>query len=571
MRALLSWGPAAITGAILFALPFFAFAEEVSELRITMDVRPDASIFVSESVSYDFGEAERHGIYRDMLLSYKDTLGATEEISVSDISVADEFGKPYAFSAARSGGYERIKIGDPDVLVSGTKTYVILYTVHGAVGYFDDHDEIYWNATGNNWEVPIRSVRVAVWTPALAQSYACYQGVVGSTDECASAVSRLDGAGKPMTLFTSEGTLAPGEGLTIGVGLEKGIIAEPTQAQKSWQLLRSLAPLALPFVTLGVLMWLWWKYGRDARGRGTIIPEYDAPAGLSVVAAAEIVNQAVKPADISALIIALAVRGYLRIERIESKTLGVFTLVDYRFHKLEYVGAGTRVEDTQLMESLFGKEVSVLSSELKSNGRLRKALTKIKGSVEAEMVADGYYRARPSYVRGIFLAASVVIVAAFFLFFGAAATPLQAAGFVISGVLVLAFAFIMPAKTRKGALAKESILGLKDYLQIAEKNRLDFHNAPEKSPELFEKLLPYAMMLGVSAAWAKEFEGIYTESPRWYTGGAYPVFSPTVFADDMKSFSTAAAALAAPTSGSGGSGGGGSSGGGFGGGGGGSW
>ncbi len=128
----------------------------------------------------------------------------------------------------------------------------------------------------------------------------------------------------------------------------------------------------------------------------------------------------------------------------------------------------------------------------------------------------------------------------------------------------------MPAKTRKGTLLKEHILGLKDYLQIAEKNRLDFHNAPEKSPELFEKLLPYAIILGVSSAWAKEFDGLMTTPPRWYEGGAYPVFTPVLFADDMNSLNTAVVSAATPAS-SGGSGGGGSSGGGFGGGGGGSW
>ena len=202
---------------------------------------------------------------------------------------------------------------------------------------------------------------------------------------------------------------------------------------------------------------------------------------------------------------------------------------------------------------------------------MRKTFSLISKGVGARMVRDGYYRANPSTIRSAFYVVGGVLIGAAWFIVADIASFADTLVIIVSGVLVMLFGLIMPATTVKGALLKDQLLGLKLYLQIAEKNRLDFHNAPEKSPELFEKLLPYAMVLGVSTAWAKEFEGIYMQPPSWYTGGAYPIFSPTAFADDMNSFSTAAAAVAAPTSGSGGAGGGGFSGGGFGGGGGGSW
>ncbi len=555
---------------LALTLPFFAHAEAVSSVRVAIELRADGSAIVGESIAYDFGDTPHHGIFRDIQLQYKDELGGTESIDVSDISVTDDKNVPQHFETSESGGYEHIKIGDPDTTITGTHAYVISYTVRGVVGYFADHDELYWNATGDQWQVPIESAQVVVWTPVPSTSHACYEGPRSSTQSCDSNV-RLDGTGRPIALFTS-GVLAPGSGLTIAVGLPKGVIAEPTRAQKIWQLIEHNLPLALPPGVLVVLALMWWKYGKDARGRGTIIPEYDAPDGLSLVDAAEIVNQRISAKDLSALLIELAVRGYLTIERIESKTLGIFESIDYRFRRAKPADDSMTEEEQTLYEKIFsGTSESVLASELKKTRALINALSSVKKSVENRMVSEGYYRARPGTVRNAYILAAIALAIVAFFALGAFLTPAAVIGIGISAVLIAIFAFIMPAKTKKGALAYESILGLKEYLQIAEKNRLDFHNAPEKSPALFEKLLPYAMMLGVSTAWAKEFEGIYKEPPRWYTGGAYPIFTPTAFADDLSSFATAAAALAAPTSGSGGAGGGGFSGGGFGGGGGGSW
>lgn len=560
-----------VAAILAMTLPFLASAEAIHSMHITLDVRPDASVAVSEQITYDFEGFERHGIYRTIPLRYADQLGGAEEISISNVAVIDEFGNAIPFDISRSGGTLKIRIGDSDVPVSGVQTYRILYSVQGAIGHFDTYDEIYWNATGNEWEVPIREVHVAVWTPALSKQYACYAGTRGSTEKCISAVSRLDGAGKPVALFAEE-DLEPGEGLTVAVGIEKGFIAEPTAIEKAWRLLMHNLPLALPLVTFAAMYFLWRRYGKDARGRGTIIPEYDAPARLSAADIAAIVNQRVAASDLSAMIVALAVRGYLKIGRIEEKTLGIFKSTDYRFHKLQDADEHLTADEETLITALFpADDTEILSSQLKSNGKLRHALADISKSVETRLVTEGYYRARPAYVRMGFLAVGALFTALAFVFFSAFLTLLGILAIALSGVIVLVFAFFMPALTRKGALVREQILGLKEYLQIAEKNRLDFHHAPERTPQLFERLLPYAMVLGVSTAWAKEFEGIYTQPPSWYAGGAYPHFTPTAFADDMKNFSSAAAAIAAPTSGSGGSGGGGFSGGGFGGGGGGSW
>ena len=557
----------------LFAalVPSAALAERINSFSGTLDVHTDASVSVTETITYDFEGASRHGIFRDVKESYKDALGVMENISITDIQVTDAHGQNYAFTTSESGGYLHIKIGDPNVLVSGVKTYAISYIAHDVIGFFSDHDEIYWNVTGDQWQVPIDSAGVGVWTSVDSTSHACYVGASGSTASCTSE-ARRDGTNKPIVLFTTK-ALQSGEGMTIAVGLPKGVIIEPTRSNRVIRFIEQNGILALPFLVLLILLLIWMKYGKDAKGRGTIIPEYDAPLGISPVVAAEIVYQKVRSSDVSALIIRLAVLGYIRIVRIEQTTFGVFKSVDYEVVKLKAKDDVLSEEDALLFDGLFADgSTSRKMSELKTGkASMRKTFSLISKNVGARMLRDGYYRANPSTIRSSFLVIGGVLIGGAWFIVADIASFADTLVIIVSGVLVMLFGLIMPATTVKGALLNDQLLGLKLYLQIAEKNRLDFHNAPEKSPELFEKLLPYAMVLGVSTAWAKEFEGIYTQPPSWYVGGVYPIFSPTAFADEIDSFSTAAAAIAAPTSGGGGSGGGGFSGGGFGGGGGGSW
>jgi uncharacterized membrane protein len=561
--------------AVIAALtPSAALAERIDSFNGTLDVHTDASVSVTETITYDFEGASRHGIFRDIKESYKDALGATENISLTDIQVTDSNGQNYPFTTSESGGYVHIKIGDPNVLVSGVKTYAISYVAHDVIGFFSDHDEIYWNVTGDQWQVPMDAANAGVWTPVDSTSHACYTGAAGSTASC-TAVARRDGTNKPIVLLSTR-SLVAGEGLTVAVGLPKGVITEPTTLDRVIRFIERNGILALPIFVLLILILIWMKYGKDAKGRGTIIPEYDAPEAISPLDTAEIISEKIAPSDVSALIIQLAVRGYLRIVRSESTTFKIFKSVDYEFQKIKDADALLSADESLLLDGLFEADAkSVMMSDLKSGkSSLQKTFQALSKDVAARMVVSGIYRANPTSIRlGFFATGGVVagITGIIVAETGSFVTLAVIVAIIVSGVLAMLFGFIMPAKTVKGALLKDQLLGLKLYLQIAEKNRLDFHNAPEKSPELFEKLLPYAMVLGVSTAWAKEFEGMYTQPPSWYVGGAYPVFSPTAFAGELDSFSSAAAAVAAPTSGSGGSGGGGFSGGGFGGGGGGSW
>lgn len=555
--------------AILCATPFFVRADVIDSFAVTIHIQTDGSARVTEVIRYDFGTDEHHGIYRDIPAAYIDGDGNKQPVIIDSVLVIDGKMSPIAFESFKNGDDLRLKIGDPDVLITGKKTYEISYVARGVVSFFDDHDELYWNVTGNEWLFPILHSSARVYAPASTTLAACYAGPVGSSVPCDVLQTIADDGSA--WFFETKYPLSINEGLTVAVGWPKGVVAPPAEASIFWKHFLIFGPLALPIVAFSLLFHRWWNHGRDDMGRGTIIPEYDTPKGISPMLASEIMFERVTSASFSATIIELAVRGYLKIHREEEKTLGIFTSVNYRFEKQKPADEHLADDELKVYSALFKSGDSVTSDDLSKSGDLAAAKSAIGKDAAAKMVTHGYYRANPTVVKVLYVLAGVTVLIIGLILTVGFGSPWIFVGFLLTGVLIGVFGLIMPAKTRKGSLAKEQILGLKDYLQIAEKNRLDFHHAPEKSPELFEKLLPYAMVLGVSVAWAKEFEGFFTTPPRWYDGGSYAAFAPIAFADDMNAMSTAVSTLATPASSGGGAGGGGFSGGGFGGGGGGSW
>lgn len=555
-------------GFFFFCVPS-AYAEEISRFSVDIEVGSDASMIVVETIDYDFGDLEKHGIYRDIPTEYMTDFGAKQSIDISVESVTDGAGRALTHEDSSSGGMLHIKIGDADRLITGQHTYVISYRARYAFGYFDGFDELYWNATGNSWQVPIGLAEASLRLPSVqdlsAVKTSCYLGAYGSSESC-DAASSFDGR---IYEVSAGRVLQPGEGLTFAVGFPKGVIREVGAIERIWNFIRDNPVILLPFIVCGLMFRHWYRYGRDPEGRGTVIPEYDMPDRLSVLEAAGIMKGSVSAEQISAGIVDLAVRGYLTIRKTEQKTL-VFSSDDYVF-----TWTGRQADDAvdrRLLEALFGeaapngKEVELSSLKQKFYA----SIPPIEKLVMERLVEKGYFPKNPKDVIGKYILFGFLgIFAAFFLFSGG---PVAVVSVIVSFVAYFVFAALMGTVTKAGAIEKERILGLKEYLSIAEKNRIEFHNAPEKRPELFEKFLPAAMVLGVEQLWAKEFEGMYETKPEWYSDTAHGAFSASAFASDLGGFRTAASqTLASAPGGSSGSGGGGFSGGGGGGGGGGSW
>ncbi len=565
MRPTIKFGLMTLLAAAIFFLPasHVSASEQIKSFSSDITINKDASLDIVEEIVYDFGTAFKHGIYRDIPVSYKTDKGG-RSIEIYRVSVTDEKGLAQMFSETRSGSIKKIKIGDPNLTVTGLKTYRIRYSVNGAINYFDDHDELYWNVTGNEWQVPIGLARAKISvSPATATSSLstyCYYGKSGSKDKCDSRTA----AG---VADYSSASLLAGQGMTAVVGFPKGLVvhAEPVSGSESGQfglfgaliIIYIFINALMPIVAFVVMYRRWRRFGRDPKV-GTIIPQYDAPNSISPALVGVIVDDATTMDAYSGEIINLAVKGYLKINRLESTKLFV-TEEDFELVRLKPEDAGLKKYQQSLMQLLFRDGDSVKLSSLA--GKRISEIDALDKDVNEEVTGLGFYPANPEKIRNKYMGTGGLMLLGIFI---------GLFGLLPAGIIVMAFGYFMPVKTLAGVEAKEHLLGLKMYLSVAEKDRLEFHNAPEKDPAQFEKLLPYAIALNVTDQWAKKFEGIYRENPSWYNDPVHP-FTPIVFAHSLSSFSGSLASSGTAPSGHSGLSGGGSSGGGFGGGGGGSW
>ncbi|MFA6511910.1 MAG: DUF2207 domain-containing protein [Patescibacteria group bacterium] len=563
-----------------FALP--ASAEVIHSFVSEVVVGEDGTLTVTETISYDFEDIERHGIYRDIPYQYeRNGFKYNSRIDVQEVFAS---GTNVPYEVSRSGGDVSVQIGDANILISGEQEYTIIYTVGRAMNWFDGEPEVYWNVTGDGWDVSIEYARVTVSGVAAYDTERgdCFTGSFGSQEQACSL--QTDDEGTALTAFTTE-ELYPYEGLTVVARLPAGSIAEPTALERTVDFLRDNWGFALPIFTFFILWFLYQRFGKDPKGRGTIIAQYGPPEGMSPTMLGYLVDESIDPRDISAGIIGLAVKGYIKIHYVKKKRL----LKDshtYELEQLKKPGKELTTFENELQTILFaGRNDRVKLDDLKKTFPLR--LKSLHKTLHNEAETYNYFGNNPRVIKSLYYSLGVGL--AFVSFYLIGGNIGLFIGFLLSGGFILAFANAMPRKTEKGVLAREHILGFKDFLTVTEKDRLKFHNAPaalrrgspagrpEVKPEQFMEFLPYAMALSIEKEWAEQFRGLTVEQPNWYDGQDWSTFNTIVFVSAMSDFDTTAKsqAFTAPNSGGGGGssgfGGGGFSGGGFGGGGGGSW
>lgn len=535
-------------------------------------VRSDNSITVVETITYDTGPQERHGIYRD-IYPYS---SQKRKMSIEDVVVTDDTGAQQPFVISQEGKNVRIKIGDADKTFTGQRTYLIAYRATRAVAQFDDFDELYWNVSGDEWVIPKYHVQASIQLPGNAEGTqsACYFGVKGSTDRC--QISRESHT----YIFQAPTSLNPAQDMTIALGFAKGIVSPYSQEDLRQHFFELYLPWIVgaiwPVFMLLVCVKRWLKYGRDEKGKGLIVPQYDAPKGLSPMQVSALADNSIESEELAAEIIQLAVLGYIEIRRVDEaeaekqKALSTdFELIPLRSSETITYPATKKVFDLIFQEGLK----SVRISEWKY--RFYVHVSTIVDVAMNTLVQEKMYKKRfIVHNRKHFFAISIMVGIFAALFFGGIigtafgseisdVVPIIFGLLIGNGIFVIMFR-LFPARTSLGSVTREHILGLKEYLMIAEKDRLEFHNAPEKTTTLFEHLLPYAMALGVVDIWIKEFEDMYSKGqrPQWF-------HDMNDFHKDMRVFGLAVrACVSSPNAGSGG---GGSSGGGGGGGGGGGW
>ena len=554
----------------------------------------DRTITVVETIDVDFGSLERHGIYRDIQVSYQKTVDAGLPISAGRIRVdldrllvADGDGQPLPTSVER-GDRVRVRIGDPNRTISGRQTYVISYSLERGLGFFDDHDELYWQATGTDWPVPILEATATVSVPAGDRNAAgwgawCYAGWYESSDSsrCTAAV-----AGEGTFRFAVRG-LDPGEGLTVVAGFPKGIVPEPTALEETGRVVGLWWPVGLPFLFLGFMAWLWNTRGRDPAKR-SVVPDWRVPTDLRPGQAGTLWDQSADMDDVVAIILDLGVRGFLRIREVPPdgmlagvddgsftgkllRTLGI-TKTDWLLERIRVADEGPlTTSESLVLDGIFDRADFRQMSDL--NNDFYKQLPKIHEALYEEAVEKGLFTRNPGTVRSLYLGGGLVVSVLGVAIGVVTQNVLLAGALLLSGVIVAAFAQAMPARTARGARKWQHLRGLEEYVRRAEKMDLEARHAPEKTTELFEEILPYAVALDVSDLWVAQFEPVLaSQSPNWYVGSHPGHFSAGSFSRSLSGFRTAATrTLGSSPGSSSGSGGGGSVGGGGGGGGGGSW
>jgi uncharacterized membrane protein len=604
-----------LTGSVLFHGQRARAAEyDIQQYFVMMSVSEDNVYSVTEIISVYF-YTDKHGIYRKIPLKnqIQRADGSTDTVRarISDVSCGTD-----SFSVSHDAGNYTIQIGDADTTVTGEKTYTISYQYHMGNDVLKDADEFYYNLIGSEWDTTIENVSFSIRMPKefdetkLGFSY----GTQGSQESEKVTYQTRDS--QIIGSLDSKVVLYPGQALTVRLELPDGYFTKSREI--SWYAIGSILS---GVITMLLAFFLWSMYGKDDPVVETV--EFYPPDGLNSVEASYLYKGYLPKNDVVSLIVDLAQKGYIEIRDsvMSSKLHKDFVLIKQK----EY--AGTKFSEFLFMEGLFQKGNFVSRKDLQDS--FYKTIEKIQEDIKKEykkqifdpaslnknwilyvllvvvFLAAGY---APIYnyvyvnVDALVLAlASGVIVTAFsqclfssgsiagkllaaavllFFFVGSilpavlpallAATALEQAAFlvaVVTGLVVGFFAAYMPKRTPYGTRMLGKIGGFRNFLETAEKSRLE--TMVSENPQYFYDILPYAYALGVSKVWMEKFESIATEPPTWY-GGHHGTFNVIQFNTFMNSTMTAAASSMTSSPSSNHSGGG-ISGGGSGGGGGGSW
>ncbi|HEU5049323.1 MAG TPA: DUF2207 domain-containing protein, partial [Gemmatimonadales bacterium] len=353
-----------LAGGILAAVPAAAQRSfEIPRFDATIAVLPDGSIDVTETIEGRF-IGKWNGIYRKVPVEYRTPQGFNWSIRISLVSATDDQGRPLRTESSRQGHYIQYKMWIPGA-EDAVRTVVLRYHAQNALRFFENHDELYWNVTGDEWDVALGIVSATIMLPAGATGLraTAFNGVQGATLREADVT-----IGDRMVSLRMPRPLEFREGVTAVVGWDKGVVAEPTRVDRAAGFLRSNWPLALPFAVLFAMLTLWWRRGRDPRLRPVAV-RYEPPAEMTPAEAGTLTDEQVDMRDITATLVDLAVRGFIRIEETEEKALfGLLTSEDFLFHRLRPESAWRElaVHERRVLEGIFkAGEESVKLSDLK--------------------------------------------------------------------------------------------------------------------------------------------------------------------------------------------------------------
>jgi uncharacterized membrane protein YgcG len=632
MRRLLNLVVLAVLGLLVLAPPLSAASERIRNFRSYIVVHADATMTVTETITVQSaGRKIRRGILRDFPTIYQDRMGNRVKVGFQVQEVLRD-GRPESFHTEPVGNGVRIYIGKADILLQpGIYTYTITYQTNRQLGFFQDYDELYWNVTGNGWTFPIDAAEAVIELPSGARilQHAGYTGFQGDRGQ-----DFVAQPGDHDIIFETTRGLAPKEGLTVAVAWPKGVVQMPSIQEKMGYVLQDNLSTGISLLWLlivgGFYLVAWLRVGRDP-AKGTIIPLFSPPKNMTPPAVRFLTRMGFDHKAFAAAVVDMGVRGYLQIK----EDGGDYTLIrqsaatslpspEERVAAKLFAGGSTLK-----LESDNHAPISEAIDALREN--LQKEFDKVYlisntgylgvGIVLTLMAMGSVIFTAPDKAAAGFAtlwlsvwtvgcAAAAVMVYRqwqdarnFGRIVGAVGITLFALPFFIGEIfgtimigteislppaltlpgmafLNVLFYHLLKAPTLMGRKVMDQIEGFKMYLSVAEKDRLNLLNPPEKTPELFERYLPYALALDVENKWSEQFTKVLAQaqvegrpySPSWYTGRSWDVSGASRFSDSLGStFASAISSSSSAPGSSSGSGGGGSSGGGGGGGGGSGW
>jgi uncharacterized membrane protein YgcG len=559
-----------ITGSALADERILAYD---SEVRISKEGALDVTERITVRAE---GSNIRRGIFRDFPTRYKDRYGNRVVVDLKVLAVLRNDEPEPWFTEELDNGV-RINTGNDNFLpVPAEYTYTLRYRTTRQLGFFADHDELYWNAIGTGWAFPIDTASVDVYLPApvevdqlRAEGYTGYQG----SQEQNYRAGIVEPGHARWQLARS---LQPYEGMTIVLSFPKGLMPAPTAGQRIGWLLKDNRGILVALLGLILLVIYcvreWLHVGRDPN-KGIVIARYEPPAGHTPASLRFLMRMSYDMRCFSSEVLALAVSGCLRIVRDKG-----FFKDEWRLERAGVPPESSSAGQRALFAGLFknGEPQLVLKN---TNASTVQGARRAHSKAIDDVLQPRFYKANNGSIAKAILLGAVSILLA-----GWIAGEAGRLSVVIIGVLMVitlvVFGWLVKAPTVEGRKLMDEVEGLKLYLSVAERDELARMQGPDAPPTLDEKryemLLPYAVALEVENAWTDKFTAAVgaaaaAEATRrigWYHGSDISDLGSLSRAIGS-SLTSQISSSATPPGSSSGSGGGGSSGGGGGGGGGG--
>jgi len=569
---LVFWGWATLLGA--------QDGERILDYLSDIEVRKDGTMLVTETIKVrSQGINIQRGIFRAFPVKYRDALGNNVVVRF-DVQEVLKDGRSEPYFQKKEGRFINLYIGDSNTYLNpGEYTYTITYSTNRQLGFFEDYDELYWNAIAHGWSFAIDQARARVKLPAGADilQYTAYSGPQGE-ESCQCRINQTSSTSLEVTMTQP---LNAYEGLTLALSWPKGIVDEPTWSDRFNSFLKDNRAAFLGLIGLVLVfmyyLYAWLQVGKDP-DEGTIVPLFEAPDQLSPAASRYILEMGFDNDAFAASIVSLAVRGAIRID----EKAKVYTL--HLLDKKVDMAKGER----KLLNALFPGNSTSLKLTNKKHQVVRTAMGALRGSLKEDFQKT-YFKLNRKWLWpgvlftvitlgvmlitsdfssggedfGIFLWLAIWTVGTTALVSAAVAAwrnvaqngwmhkataifltlfslPFVGAEFlvifltgvkfpvvlVVIGIVLLLinimFYHWLEAPTIFGRKVMDKIEGFKMYLGTAEKHRLQYNNPPEHTPEHFEQMLPFAMALGVASQWGAKFESVLRDAQNSPAqGGSY--------------------------------------------------